>query len=191
MFVKNNRANPNFCSYVPLLYPDDCGSAVGDAPLYNSCEDLVENFQKINVTERGDIHLGTPWWPLVTFARVSIGHLPFVTSFLSFFGELSDDLKKWKSEFDVTEEEIECMQVQFPMVVLMGTAAVFMVYVVVKLGILAVKTAVNAAITVYNLFNHTHDIIEVLLEEEEPVVQDINKFVSDILEPQEKKPIDF
>lgn len=166
-YVKLNRAHPDFCSYVPLLYPGDCGSAVGDAPVYLNCEDLVEGFQKINVTQRGDIHLGTPWWSLITFARHNIGHLEPVTWFVSLFGEVPEELRKWKSSFDLTPEEITCMKVQFPVVIVMGTAFVFLVYVTVKFMIIGVKTGINAAITTFTLYNHTRDIVEILLEEEE------------------------
>jgi len=169
-FIENNRANPNFCSYVPLLYPVDggCGASVGDAPVYKSCEDLT-GFRKGEITEDGDIKLGSLWWPLVTFVRYNFSHLPFITQFLELFGDLSDDLKKWKGNFEVTPEEEVCMKVMFPTVIVTATMFTFGVYVSIKIMIAAVRTVLNAAITTFTLYNHTRDILENVLMGEEIV----------------------
>merc|ERR1719240_1801009 len=47
-FVKLNTASEHFCSYITLLYPDAsaCGSEIGDAPVYKSCEDIIPGFEK-------------------------------------------------------------------------------------------------------------------------------------------------
>lgn len=166
-YVKLNRANPNFCSYVPLLYPNEgCGSATGDAPQYKSCEMLISGFQKGSVTEEGDIRLGTLWWPLITFVRHNFAHMPFITGFLEIFGELPVELQRWKAQFELTPEEESCMKVMFPTVISTGTLAMFLFYVSIKLAIAGVRTGLNAAVATFSLYNHTRDILENVLDQE-------------------------
>lgn len=168
-FVVKNRANSDFCSYIPIMYPVEggCGSSVTDAPTYKSCEALVPEFQKGMITEDGDIKLGTIFWPLITFVRYNFAHWPIITQFLEFFGPLSDDLKKWRGNFEVTEEEEACMKIMAPTVVCTGFMFVFFVYVFLKLSIAAVRTALNAAITTFTLYNHTRDILENIMDQED------------------------
>ena len=189
-FVKLNTASEHFCSYITLLYPDAsaCGSEIGDAPVYKSCEDIIPGFEKGAVSEQGDIQLGTIWWPLTTFVRYNIGHVPVVTGFFEIFGELPSDFEKWRSGFEVTPEEVTCMKVMFPAVISTAVAATFLLYVSVKLFLALLRAAINIIVTTFVIYNHTRDVLEGVLDQEtEPEVVEATVLKADVKYQNNKK----
>ena len=165
-WIRLNRANEHFCNYMPLLYPGDCGSVAGDAPVYKSCDILISDFKKGEITEEGEFHFGTLWWPLLTFLRYNVGHLPPIAFVFGLFGNIPDALKQWEARFDVTDVELACMKVMFPTVLTTGMMLLFILYVSVKTLFILAQVAINAAVTTFQLYNTSVEIIEVLLEEE-------------------------
>jgi hypothetical protein len=163
VYVSQNRAQENFCEYFPLLYNSTggCGSTLGSAA-YSHCADLIAGFEKGEVSETGNIMLGSVMWPTVTWLRRLISFPMFIAPYVS-----GESVEQWKAGFALSDAEIECSNIMLPAAVFGSGVIAFSIYAAVKILIGLARLALNAFIVVFHVYNLSQDVIEQALDYDE------------------------